>query len=433
MRTKDIILKKRQGEALSDKEIAFIIRGYTNGDIPDYQMSALAMAICFCGMNEREVATLTMEMANSGDKVDLSRFGKLSVDKHSTGGVGDKTTLIVAPIVASLGCYVAKMSGRGLGHTGGTVDKLESIPGYKTSLPISDFLGQVEKCGVAVVGQSLDMAPADKKLYSLRDATSTVDSIPLIASSIMSKKLAAGACNIVLDVKAGSGAFMKDIESARSLARCMVDIGKRCGRNVRALITNMDIPLGRAVGNAIEVMEAVSVLKGEVCGDLREVCTALASNMVSLSKEISLEEAEEIVNEAIDSGAAFCKMKEWIECEGGDTRFLEDFSAFPKAPCIHEVKAPKDGYIYSMNCEKIGNCSSLLGAGRMTKDDEIDHSSGIYISAKNGAYVKRGETLAKLYTSKSEAVTSAEREYLSAVEIRDEKPKEEPLIIDTVI
>ena len=432
MRAKDIILKKRQGQELSDKEIKFFIEGYTNGDIPDYQASALAMAICFCGMNEREVSALTDAMAYSGDTVDLSMFGGRSADKHSTGGVGDKTSLIVAPIVASLGGVVAKMSGRGLGHTGGTVDKLESFPGYISSMTSEEFLSQVEKTGIALIGQSAALAPADKKLYALRDATSTVDSIPLIASSIMSKKLAAGAHNIVLDVKVGSGAFMKDEESAEALAGTMVSIGKACGRNVRALITDMDVPLGKAVGNSLEVIEAIDVLKGKLKGDIREICVMLAANMVSMIRDIDTAEAAALAETAIDSGEALAKMKEWIEAQGADASYIDDTDKFPKAPFVKTVVSGTDGYIGKMDTEKIGLAASYLGAGRIKKDDEIDHKAGIIIEKKTGDFVRCGEKLATLFTSDEALLCESEKAYLAALTFTNEKAQKKPLVIKTV-
>lgn len=428
MRMYDIIHKKRTGGELSDAEIRFAIKGFTDGSIPDYQMSALAMAILFVGMSDRETATLTDAMAISGDTVDLSEFGNLSVDKHSTGGVGDKTSLIVAPIVASCGAKIAKMSGRGLGHTGGTVDKLESIKGYKTELPISDFFEQVRNIGISVIGQSGNMTPADKKLYALRDVTATVDSIPLIVSSIMSKKLAAGARSIVLDVKVGSGAFMPDLESATTLAENMVNIGKACGRNISALITNMDLPLGNAVGNSLEVIEAVNVLKGEDISDLREICLALSSSILELCFGLTDKEAHDMAYDALQSGKAYDKFKEWISYQGGDVSWIEDTSKFPKAKYRLDVLAEADGWISHMNTAEIGNVSSHLGAGRVKKDDVIDFDAGMIIAKKTGEYVKAGETLATLYTNNEAALESAKKMYLDAVSISHEHV-EKPMLI----
>ncbi len=432
MRMYDIIYKKRKGEELSDEEIAFFVRGYTDNDIADYQASALTMAICFQGMTTRETATLTQCMAHSGETVDLSLFGDMSVDKHSTGGVGDKTSLIVGPIVASLGGKLAKMSGRGLGHTGGTVDKLESIPGFKTSLTEKEFLEQVQKVGIAIIGQTGNLTPADKKLYALRDVTATVDSIPLITSSIMSKKIAAGSHSIVLDVKVGSGGFMKTVEDAEILAKNMVEIGKSCGRNMAALLTDMDCPLGTNVGNALEVIEAVQVLKGEKSGDLRDVCVALASNMISLVYDSPLEEAKARVEDAIASGAAFAKMKEWVAAQGGDISVLENTDNFPKTKIAYELKCDKDGYITQMDAEGIGMASVILGAGRATKKDSIDYAAGIVLSAKTGDKVHKGDILCTLYTNKEGAELEAAKRYLESIEIGDTHIPRKPLIYKVV-
>lgn len=432
MRMYDIIHKKRDGGSLTDEEISFFVKGICSGEIPDYQATALLMAIFFNGMTDEETAKLTECMAKSGDTVDLSRYGNLSVDKHSTGGVGDKTSLVVAPIVASLGGKVTKMSGRGLGHTGGTVDKLESIPGFNTSLSADAFISQIDKVGMAVIGQSGNMTPADKKLYALRDVTATVDSIPLITSSIMSKKLAAGSHSIVLDVKVGSGAFMKTPESARQLAEKMVTIGKKCGRNMAALMTNMDSPLGFAVGNSLEVIEAVNVIRGKEEGDLKTVCVALASEMVSLFKGVSVEEAEKQVEEAISSGRAFEKMKEWIAAQGGDERYIENTDLFEKTAYSHEIKAENDGYIDFMDSEKIGEASVILGAGRASKEDEIDHAAGIIIAKKTGDRIKKGDTLCTLYSNNEKAFAEAEKMYLSSLTVGKEKAEEKPLIYGIV-
>ncbi len=427
MRMYDIILKKRNGGELTDQEISFFIDGYTNGEIPDYQASALMMAVFYNGMTDRETVCLTDCMAHSGDTVDLSMFGNLSVDKHSTGGVGDKTSLIVAPIVASLGGKVTKMSGRGLGHTGGTVDKLESISGYNTSLAPADFLNQVERVGMAIIGQTGNLTPADKKLYALRDVTATVDSIPLITSSIMSKKLAAGSHNIVLDVKVGSGAFMKTPADAEILAEKMVQIGKACGRNITAVITDMDSPLGNNVGNALEVEEAVSVLKNEKKGDLRDVCVALATEMISLVFGLSQADAEKKVVAAIEDGSAFDKMKEWISAQGGDVLQIEETSLLPKAKFSLRVTSDKSGYITEMNAEEIGKASVMLGAGRTSKDDKIDYAAGIVIHKKVGERVEKGDVLATLYYNNCNP-DNAEKRYLSALKIEPSKKQPKPLI-----
>lgn len=432
MRATDIILKKKNGMELSEDELRFMIEGFTSGDVPDYQMSAFTMTVCFQGMSGAETKILTECMMNSGETADLSAFGDITVDKHSTGGVGDKTSLIVGPIAASLGCSVAKMSGRGLGHTGGTVDKLESIEGFKTELSVNDFFEQVKNTGIAVIGQSGDFAPADKKLYALRDVTATVDSIPLIASSIMSKKLAAGAKSIVLDVKCGSGAFMKDEESASALAEVMVDIGKALGRNVCAVITDMDTPLGRTVGNSLEVKEAISALKGNGDEDLKTVCIELASNMVSMAKKLPYDEAKEQVLFSLESGMAFEKFKEWIKAQGGSTEWLDNTELFPEAPVKKDVLSVESGYVTRMDAEAIGNCACILGAGRTKKDSPIDYSAGITINAKTGDYVKKGDVLATLHTSDKDTLCSAERLYREAVTVSKDKPKDRKLIIGVV-
>ena len=428
MRVYDLIQKKKNGEELTPAELEFLVQGYTNGAIPDYQMSAFAMAVYFQSMTAAETAALTDAMARSGDTVDLSCFGDLSVDKHSTGGVGDKTTLIVAPIVASLGCKVAKMSGRGLGHTGGTVDKLEAIPGYKTTLTGEEFLTQVNEIGVAVIGQSGNLAPADKKLYALRDVTATVDSIPLIASSIMSKKLAAGSHSIVLDVKFGSGAFMKTEEDAAALARAMVDIGTECGRNVSAVLTNMDIPLGCGIGNALEVEEAMEVLRGEGPADLRTVSVVLASHMVSLSLGITVEEAKVRVEDALDSGRARNTFRRWITAQGGDGAVCDDPSVMKRSSIIREVRAPRDGYITHMNTEKIGEAAVVLGAGRTRKEDDIDPAAGLRILKKTGDFVQAGDVLAYLHTESEKSFREGESRYLDAIEFGENAPETMPLI-----
>ncbi len=432
MRMYDLIYKKKSGMELTDEEIAFFVKGYTDGSIPDYQASAFTMAVCFQGMSDRETVTLTKCMAESGDTVDLSRFGEMSVDKHSTGGVGDKTSLIVGPIVASLGGKVTKMSGRGLGHTGGTVDKLEAIPGYQTSLSADNFLEQVDKVGLAIIGQSGNLTPADKKLYALRDVTATVDSIPLITSSIMSKKLAAGSHNIVLDVKVGSGAFMKTPQDAKILAENMVRIGKGCGRNIAALLTDMDCPLGANVGNALEVIEAVKVLKGESRGDLFEVCAELASAMVSLLYGIDRDEARARVENAVNSGAAFAKMKEWIAAQGGDVSYIENTDKFPPAEFAFEVLSTSDGYITEMDAEGIGTASVILGAGRVSKDDVIDFAAGIVIDKKIGDKVSCGDRLCTLYTNKKESLEDASEKYLSSIKVGADIPKRNPLVYEIV-
>ncbi len=423
-----IITKKKHGEELSREEIFGISEGYVKGEIPDYQISALLMAIYFKGMTDGECAALTEAITESGDSLDLSAFGELSADKHSTGGVGDKTTLIVAPIAASLGCKVAKMSGRGLGHTGGTVDKLESIAGYKTALAPEEFYTQVEECGIAVIGQSGNLAPLDKKLYALRDVTATVDSIPLIVSSIMGKKLAAGSKNIVLDVKYGAGAFMKSCEDAEALAEKMVAIGKRCGRRTTAVITDMDTPLGSNIGNALEVMEAVKLLRGEGADDLKEVCLRLASEMVALVRGIPDDEAFALAKESLESGRAYKKFLEWIEAQGGDLSVIHDTSKLPSAAYSAEVVAERDGYIARVDAEALGLVALNLGAGRRTKDDKIDHGAGIVLHKKTGDAVKNGDVIATLYTNRQIELADAKSAFLAALAFSDTHAERAKLI-----
>ena len=433
MRIYDVITKKKRGLALSDEEIREFVKEYTEGKVPDYQTAAILMAICINGMNDEETFALTDAIYRSGDTVDLSEFGDKTADKHSTGGVGDKTTLIVAPLAAALGCKVAKMSGRGLGHTGGTVDKLESFPGYNVSLSPAEFKKQVNEIGIAVVGQSGNLAPADKKLYALRDVTATVDSIPLITSSVMGKKIAAGSKNIVLDVKCGSGAFIKTPEDARVLAENMVRIGNMCNRRCAALITNMDIPLGYSIGNILEVKEAIATLNG--CGpqDLTEISIALASTMAHFSTGIPLDKAREAAEDALKSGKALKKFKEWISAQGGDPSLTDDPDKFPSAPISYEVKATKDGYVSKMNAEAIGIAAMELGAGRRTKEDAIDYTAGITLKKKYGDEVKCGDVLAVLYTSNADSVGDANKIFLDAVTVDESAPLKAKLIYDTVL
>ena len=428
----EIITKKKRGEELSREEIERFVLGYARGDIPDYQASALLMAICLRGMSEAESVAMTLAITASGKTVDLSRFSGRSVDKHSTGGVGDKTTLIVAPIVASIGCPVAKMSGRGLGHTGGTIDKLESIPGFKTDLGAEEFLAQVEKIGIAVVGQSEGLAPADKKLYALRDVTATVDSIPLICASVMGKKLASGADNIVLDVKYGSGAFMKTKESATELAELMVRIGKASGRRVSALITSMEEPLGRAIGNSLEVIEAIEVLSGRGPDDLREICTALAREMVSLSRNIGSDEAEREVARVISDGTALSKLCEWVSAQGGDGAAIENTALLPTAKHSYKLLATDEGFIYAMDAEKIGLTASALGAGRQKKEDVIDLSAGIILEKKIDDKLEKGDCIATLYASDERKFGHAEALFRSAITLSN-APAISPALIEKII
>lgn len=432
MRAVDLINKKRRGAELSKEEIVFFINGLVDGNIPDYQVSAMLMAICFCGMSETETFLLTEAMANSGDTLDLSRFGDKTVDKHSTGGVGDKTSLIVGPIVAALGAKVAKMSGRGLGHTGGTVDKLSAIPGYSTTIDSEQFLSQVEQVGLAIVGQSANLTPADKKMYALRDVTATIDSIPLIASSVMSKKIAAGSHSIVLDVKVGSGAFMKSVDEARELAGTMVEIGRRCGRRVVAVLSNMDTPLGTAVGNSLEIIEAVKILHGEGSEDLREVSITLATQMAALSLDMDTKDAEAAVREAIATGAAFRKMKQWVDAQGGDSRSLENFSLLPQGMYCQDVKSDEEGYVHAMDALLIGTAAMTLGAGRRTADDQIDLGAGIEIYKKTGAFIERGDVLCTLYSNDRTSFAEAERLYKEALRMGPQKPQSEPLIYEII-
>lgn len=424
----DIIHKKRNGGELSEEEIRFFIEGYTDESIPDYQAAALCMAVYFRGMTPKETSILTLAMAESGDQIDLDGIEGFTVDKHSTGGVGDKTSLIVVPIVASCGGKVAKMSGRGLGHTGGTVDKLESIPGFRTELNPDDFIKQVNGIGLCIVGQTGELAPADKKLYALRDVTATVESIPLIASSIMSKKLAAGSKGIVLDVKTGSGAFMKTVEESEKLAKEMVAIGKSAGRSVTAVITNMDIPLGDSVGNSLEVIEAIKTLKGEGESDLTEVCLTLAAQMLSMVTGEDEKTCYSMAKGAIDNGLAINKLREMISAQGGNANVVDDYSLFKQPKYTAEIFSECDGYIEHTDAEKIGIASVILGAGREKKGDPIDPSAGIVLKKKTGDYVKKGESLAVFYTDDEGKIEGAKQEFLDAFTFGDERTQPQKLI-----
>lgn len=428
MRMYDIIHKKRNGGELSNEEIRFFVNGCTDGSIPDYQAAALCMAIYFRGMTSKETSALTLAMAESGDIIDLDGIDGFTVDKHSTGGVGDKTSLIVAPIVASCGGKVAKMSGRGLGHTGGTVDKLESIPGFKTELEQKDFIKQVNDIGICIVGQTGELAPADKKLYALRDVTATVESIPLIASSIMSKKLAAGSKGIVLDVKTGSGAFMKTVEESETLAKEMVSIGKSAGRRVTAVITNMDIPLGKAVGNSLEVIEAIETLKGNGESDLTEVCLTLAAQMLCMVTGENEAVCFDMAKNAINDGSALCKLREMISAQGGNCKAVDGYSLFKQPRYKIEVLSESEGFIKHTDAEKIGIASVILGAGREKKGDSIDPSAGIVIKNKTGDYVKKGDCLAVFYTDREAAAEEAKRDFYDAFTFGTEKPRKQKLI-----
>lgn len=432
MRTYDLIKKKRDGGKLSAEEINWIINGYVNGEIPDYQISALLMAIYFQGMDLEETAALTMAVRDSGEKLDFAEVNGLRVDKHSTGGVGDKTSLIVAPIVATLGVKVAKMSGRGLGHTGGTIDKLESIPGFRTDIPKDEFIKIVNKTGIAIVGQSADLAPADKLLYALRDVTATVESKPLIVSSIMGKKLAADDDCIVLDVKTGSGSFMKTLDDSKELAQMMVDIGKKAGKKMLALITDMDRPLGNNIGNALEVKEAIATLNGNGPEDLTEICIDLAANMLYLAEKGSLSECEEAVKKAIKDGSALETLAKMVKAQGGDERVIYDPSLFETAKYSRDVLSDREGYISSVDTEGYGVAALVLGAGRNTKEDVIDFSAGIILERKTGDYVKVGDKIATLYTNKKDKLSEGEKRLLSATVISSQKPAYRPIILAKV-
>ena len=432
MRMYDLIKKKRDGKSLTAQEIKWFIENYVNGTIPDYQVSALLMAIYFNGMDLEETTALTFAVRDSGDTLDFSDVKGIRVDKHSTGGVGDKTSLIVAPIVATLGVKVAKMSGRGLGHTGGTVDKLESIPGFNTGLGVGEFLEIVNRVGIAIVGQSAELAPADKLLYALRDVTATVESLPLIVSSIMGKKLAADDDCIVLDVKTGSGSFMKTVEDSKRLARLMVDIGKQAGKKMLALITDMDRPLGFNIGNILEVKEAVETLRGKGPSDLTEICIALAAHMLSLAEKGTYEQCEAQVKKVIADGSALKTFADMVEAQGGDSRVIYDTSLFERAKFSRVVKAEKSGYIVKVDTEGYGTAALLLGAGRNTKEDKIDFTAGIILSKKTGDFVKAGEAIATLYTNSGEKLDAGERKLIESTVIGNEKPAYKPIILDKV-
>ena len=434
MNAVDIINKKRRGEVLSEEEIEYMVMGFTNGVIPDYQMSALLMAICLQGMTKDETVQLTRIMRDSGETVDLSEIKGIKVDKHSTGGVGDKTTLIVAPIAAACGVPIAKMSGRGLGFTGGTVDKLESIPGFVTSMERDEFIRSVNEKGIAVIGQTGHIAPADKKMYALRDVTGTTESISLITSSIMSKKLAAGADAIVLDVKCGAGAFMKTYEDARELAAWMVDIGRGNGRSMTAVISDMEQPLGRAVGNALEVHEAIDVLKGEGPADIRELSLRLAAEMILLGDRSGGDraKAEAMALEALDGGAALEKFRQFVENQGGDPAITEDETLLGEAAFAVDVRAEASGFVTGLDAMQIGLASQHAGAGREKKEDEIDMSAGILLEKKTGDEVHTGDLLCTVFgNDKAKAETGAE-EALKAYSIGEERPEESALIKEII-
>ncbi len=429
----DLIVKKKRGGELSRDEIEWMIRSYTDGDIPDYQMSAMMMAICFVGMTDEETKDLTLAMAHSGDMLDLSAIHGIKVDKHSTGGVGDKTSLVLAPLVASLGVTVAKMSGRGLGHTGGTIDKLESFRGFTTSLTEEQFIRNVNEIHIAIAGQTANLAPADKKLYALRDVTGTVDQMSLIASSIMSKKLASGADGIVLDVKTGDGAFMKSLDDARALAKEMVSIGKLAGKDVSAVISDMDQPLGYAVGNALEVKEAIDTLRGQGPEDLKELVLTLGSLMVvKAGAAEDTEQAGKMLEDSLNSGKAFDVFKAFIQAQGGDPEQADHPDLIPSAGYQAEVPAPTSGYVCNIHTEEIGRICLLLGGGREKKDSCIDLSVGLVLHKKKGNSVQAGEALATIHANDMQKLKEAERRLQAAFELAGEKPAPEPLIKDII-
>ncbi len=429
MRMYDIIMKKRNGGILTTEEINFFIEGYTKGGIPDYQVSALMMAIYFQGMDEAETLALTMAMAKSGDMLDLSDIQGVKVDKHSTGGVGDKTSLSLTPMVAACGIPVAKMSGRGLGHTGGTIDKLESFAGFTTGISREQFIENVNTIGISIMGQTADLAPADKKLYALRDVTATVDNMSLIASSIMSKKLAAGADAIVLDVKTGSGAFMQKEEDALALAREMVKIGNNAGRNTIAVVSDMDQPLGFAVGNALEVKEAIDTLRGEGPADFVELCMTLGSQMLIAGGKAQTDaEAKAMLQQVIGDGSALKKLAEFVEAQGGDSTAVYDTTKLPRASIIEAVEAPQSGYITKIACAEVGICSLILGGGRETKESEIDLAVGIVLTKKVSDYVEKGDTIAYIHANDAKKLQAAKERFLQAYTFSKAAPEKSIMI-----
>jgi pyrimidine-nucleoside phosphorylase len=433
MRTVDLIHRKRDGEELSPEEIATLVDGYNRNEIPDYQMSAFLMAVFFSGMSDREVSALTECIIRSGELVDLSSIPGIKVDKHSTGGVGDKTSLISAPLAASAGVIVPMISGRGLGHTGGTLDKLEAIPGFRTDLTIDEFREQLKKHGLAFIGQTPEVAPADGKLYSLRDATSTVESIPLIASSIMSKKLAVGLDAIVLDVKVGNGAFMKRQVDARRLAQMMVGIGRRMDKRVQALITDMNQPLGYAVGNALEVMEVSQTLQNAGPTDLTRISLELAARMIFLAKIApTLDEAREVAQQKLLDGSGYRKFKDVIEAQGGNPQVLDRFELLPNATGVREIASPRAGYVSAIDAEDIGKASSMIGAGRNTKEDTIDPAVGVILEVKTGQKIEAGAVLCRLYYTREDNLEEAAQEIEDAFRISATPPEERELILEVV-
>ncbi len=433
MRVIDIIQKKKYGGKLSKDEIDFFIKGYAAGDIPDYQIASLLMAIWFNGMDKEETTELTLSMVDSGDRIDLSLIPGIKVDKHSTGGVADTTTLVVGPLVAAAGGLVAKMSGRGLGHTGGTLDKLESIPGFTIALSMEEFADVVKKCGVSVIGQTGNLVPADKKLYALRDVTGTVDNLSLIAGSVMSKKIAAGSDKIVLDVKTGSGAFMKSVEDAAALGRMMVDIGKLAGRETHAFVTDMNQPLGNAVGNALEVREAIEILQGKHAGDLKELSIALAVRMLVLGEVFeSRKQADEKVRSVIEDGSALEKFSKMIELQGGDPKVTEDVSLLPAADSLIEIKAERAGYLTAMDTESLGMSALLLGAGRTKKSDSIDPAVGYWIRKRLGDYVEKGDVLAEFHVNDKKNLDEAVAKFKDALTVGEKSSGNRKLIYSEI-
>lgn len=432
MRMVDIIVKKRDGKVLTKEEISFFVKGYVGGSIPDYQVSALAMAILFRGMNKEEITILTDLMMHSGDIIDLSSIKGVKADKHSTGGVGDKTSLVLGPMVAACGVKIAKMSGRGLGHTGGTLDKMEAIPGMKIAIPEQQFIKQVNEVGLAIVGQTGHLVPADKKLYSLRDVTGTVESIPLIASSVMSKKLASGSDTILLDVKFGSGAFMKDLASARELARTMVDIGDGLGRDTRAILTDMEQPLGLAVGNALEVKEAIATLSGKGPRDLVELCLEAGAIMLEQAKVVTdLKKGRKMLEKVMADGSALSKLREMVKAQGGDVSFIDHPDKFPLSRHIIEIRSQKDGYVRRIEALEIGESAMRLGAGRETYDDIIDMSAGIVLNKKVGDQVKKGDVLCVVHTNK-EDYESILQDIHHSFKLEQEKIEPLPIVHDYI-
>jgi pyrimidine-nucleoside phosphorylase len=433
MRALDLIIKKRDNLALTKSEIDFLIAGYANDEVPDYQMSAWAMAVLLNGMTDQEITDLTMAMAHSGEVLDLSEIGELVVDKHSTGGVGDKTTLSVAPMVAACGLPVGKMSGRGLGFSGGTIDKLESIPGFKSNLSMEEFISQLKRIGIVLTGQSTDLAPADGKLYSLRDVTGTVQSIPLIASSVMSKKIAGGADAIVLDVKVGKGAFMQTLEEARKLASVMVSIGNLSGRRVIAVLSPMDQPLGEAVGNALELKEAVELLRGNAPEDYRYHCIHLAAYMLILGKKAgSMQEALSMAEASIANGSAMEKLEQLIAAQGGDVAYIRELDRLPKAEIRRTITASKSGWVKNVDAKEVGESSVTLGAGRSKKDDKIDFGVGILVKVKIGELVAEKQPLFEIHANDEEKLNQVLEKLRNAVEIVDEPVEAPPFFWDVI-